>query len=72
MYYRGAEITALYPVSTLPPITALNITAVSYAGRMYFGLIAGRSVVPDLAVLTSFLDEAFLELAAAAGVDVEH
>jgi diacylglycerol O-acyltransferase len=72
LYYQGAEITALYPVSTLPPITALNITAVSYAGRMYFGLIAGRSVVPDLGMLTSCLDQAFRELAAAAGIAVEH
>jgi diacylglycerol O-acyltransferase len=56
----------------LPPITALNVTAVSYAGRLYFGLIAGRSVVPDLAMLTSYLDAVFLELAEAAGVEVTH
>ena len=71
LYFKGAEVVALYPISTLPPITALNVTAVSYAGRFYFGLIAGRSVVPDLAVLTSYLDAVFMELAEAAGVSVE-
>jgi len=71
LYFKGAEIVAMYPISTLPPITALNVTAVSYAGRFYFGLIAGRSVVPDLDVLTSYLDAVFLELAEAAGVSVE-
>jgi len=34
-------------------------------------LIAGRSVVPDLDVLTSYLDAVFLELAEAAGVSIE-
>jgi hypothetical protein len=72
MYFKGAEILGLYPISTLPPITALNVTAVSYHGRLYFGLIAGRTVVPDLSVLTSYLDQAFDDLAEAAGVPVNH
>jgi len=67
-YLRGAPIVGMYPISTLPPITALNVTACSFAGTMYFGLIAGRTAIPDLAVLTSFLDNAFTELAAATGV----
>jgi diacylglycerol O-acyltransferase len=70
LYLRGAECVAMYPVSTLPPITALNVTACSYAGTLYFGLIAGRTAIPDLAVLTSCLDSAFVELAKAAGVAV--
>jgi diacylglycerol O-acyltransferase len=70
LYFRGAEIIGLYPVSTLPPMTALNVTACSYAGTMYFGLIAGRTVVPDLDVLTSYIGDAFMELAGATGVNV--
>jgi diacylglycerol O-acyltransferase len=70
LYLKGAECVAMYPISTLPPITALNVTACSYAGTLYFGLIAGRTAIPDLAVLTSFLDQAFLELAEATGVAV--
>lgn len=71
-YLRGAEIVGLYPISTLPPITALNVTACSFAGTMYFGLIAGRTAIPDLAVLTSFLDQAYRELAEASGVGDNH
>jgi len=67
-YLRGAEIDGLYPISTLPPITALNVTACSFAGIMYFGLIAGRTAIPDLGLLTSFLDDALRELAEASGV----
>lgn len=72
MYIRGAEQIGIYPISTLPPMTALNVTACSYAGTMYFGLISGRTAVPDLDVLTGFLDEAFHELAEATGVAVNH
>ena len=72
LFFRGAEEIGLYPVSTLPPMTALNVTVCSYAGTMYFGLIAGRTAVPDLDVLTAYLDDAFMELAEATGVPVRH
>ncbi len=72
MYFKGAEEIGLYPISTLPPMTALNVTVCSYHGTMYFGLIAGRTAVPDLDVLTSYLDDAFHELAEATGVAVHH
>jgi diacylglycerol O-acyltransferase len=72
LFFRGAEIICLYPVSTLPPMTALNVTVCSYAGTMYFGLIAGRTAVPDLDVLTSYINDAFIELAEATGVPVRH
>jgi hypothetical protein len=49
-------------------MTALNVTVCSYHGRMFFGLIAGRSAIPDLDLLKSYLGDALLELAAAAGV----
>jgi diacylglycerol O-acyltransferase len=62
MYFRGAEGVEIYPVSTLPPMTALNVTAVSYAGTMYFGLVSGRTAVPDLQKLTDCLDQAYAEL----------
>ena len=68
-YVKGARQLAIYPVSTLPPMTALNVTACSYDGSMYFGLIAGRSAVPDLNLLTAYLDEAYDSLAGAAGMN---
>ena len=69
-YLRGAEIVGMYPISTLPPITALNVTACSFAGTMYFGLISGRTAIPDLDRLTSHLDDAYRQLGEAAGVDL--
>jgi diacylglycerol O-acyltransferase len=67
-YFNGAEAVGLYPVSTLPPMTALNVTCCSFAGTIYFGLIAGRTAVPDLPLLAAYLDEAFEQLAVATGV----
>jgi hypothetical protein len=49
-------------------MTALNVTAFSYVDTLFFGLIAARSAIPDLPELTAYLDEAFVELADAAGV----
>jgi hypothetical protein len=66
LYLNGAECVGMYPVSTLPPITALNVTACSYNGTLYFGLTAARTIIPDLDVLTAYLDDALLELAEAA------
>jgi diacylglycerol O-acyltransferase len=67
-YLKGAEALAIYPVSTLPPMTALNVTCCSFAGTVNFGLIAGRTAVPDLPLLAHYIDEAFRQLAAATGV----
>jgi diacylglycerol O-acyltransferase len=62
MYFMGAEATEVYPVSTLPPLTALNITACSYVDTLFFGLVSGRTAVPDLQKLTEYLDEAYADL----------
>jgi diacylglycerol O-acyltransferase len=48
MYFRGAEVLEAYPVNTLPPGVALSMTVCSYAGSMFFGLVSGRSALPDL------------------------
>jgi len=68
LYLKGAEMLGIYPVSTLPPLTALNVTAVSYVDTLNFGLIAARTAIPDLPLLTSYLDDAFRELAEATAV----
>ena len=67
-YFRGAEVVGIYPVSTLPPMTALNVTACSYAGTFFFGLISGKTAIPDLKRLTDILDETYEELKDLAGV----
>lgn len=71
-YFKGAKALAIYPISTLPPMTALNVTACSYAGTLYFGLVSARSIVPDLPRLTEYLDDALAALAGAAGSATQH
>ncbi|NNK33424.1 MAG: wax ester/triacylglycerol synthase family O-acyltransferase [Xanthomonadales bacterium] len=68
MYFRGAEVTEVYPVNTLPPAVALSMTVCSYAGTMYFGLIGGRTAIPDLSRLRDFLDRAYADFREATGI----
>jgi diacylglycerol O-acyltransferase len=49
-------------------MTALNVTACSYAGTLFFGLVSGKTAIPDLKKLTDCLDESFLELKELSGV----
>jgi diacylglycerol O-acyltransferase len=62
MYFRGAELNEVYPVNLLPPAVALNITVCSYAGSLFFGLVSGRTAIPDLGALANHLDNAYREL----------
>jgi len=68
MYFRGAEVAEVYPINTLPPAVALSMTVCSYAGMLYFGLISGRSAVPDLQKLSVHLDDVYLEFGKLTGV----
>jgi diacylglycerol O-acyltransferase len=62
MYFRGAEVIEVYPVNLLPPAVALNITVCSYAGKLFFGLVSGRTAIPDLQALAKHLDDAYRDL----------
>lgn len=68
MYFRGAEVVGVYPVNTLPPAVALSMTVCSYAGKLYFGLVSGRTALPDIERLNSHLSAAYGELRELAGV----
>lgn len=64
-FVRDAELAEYYPLSALPPGLHLNITLFSYAGRLNFGLVATRDMLPDLHRLGDYIEEAFSELEAA-------
>ena len=64
LWFRGAEGLNAYPMSTLPPMTALNVTANSYAGVMHVGLVAARTSMPHLEDLAAHMDGVFAELSA--------
>jgi diacylglycerol O-acyltransferase len=59
LYFRGAAVLEAYPVTTLPPGVALNMTVCSYAGKLFFGLVGGRSALPDLYRVTEHLEAAY-------------
>jgi WS/DGAT/MGAT family acyltransferase len=61
LYLKGARMLEMHPISTLPPSNLLNITLFSYAGELYFGLIA-TDALPNLERLGDYVVEAFTEL----------
>ena len=68
MYWNGARIEEMYPVSTVYDGHGLNITTCSYADRVGFGYAAGRDVVPDIETLIPLTEQSLAELEAAVGV----
>jgi hypothetical protein len=61
LYLKGAKMEEMHPISTLPPSNLLNITLFSYAGDLFFGLIA-TDELPNLQRLGLYVQEAFTEL----------
>jgi diacylglycerol O-acyltransferase / wax synthase len=68
MYYSGAHIEEMYPVSTVYDGQALNVTTCSYADRIGFGYAAGAEAVPDIDTLIPLTEQCLSELEAAVGV----
>lgn len=46
LYLAGAHVQRYYPVSIVTHGLALNVTLQSYAGKLYFGVISAKDVVP--------------------------
>ena len=67
MYWNGAHVEEIYPVSTVSDGTALNVTVCSYADRISFGYLAGRDVMPDIEAVTGLTEQCLAELEAAVG-----
>lgn len=63
LYIKGARMEEMHPISTLPPSNLLNITLFSYAGDLFFGLIA-TDELPHLERLGEYIASAFTELEA--------
>ncbi len=63
LYLKGALLEEMHPVSTLPPSNLLNITLFSYAGKLFFCLIATEDL-PELPLLAGYVGTAFGELEA--------
>jgi len=65
-YLCGAKLIAHYPVSVVTDGQGLNITLVGYLGKLHFGLVVCRELIPDIDVLAGYLvDELALLVEAA-------
>ena len=62
LYWNGAELEAIYPLSIPTENQALNITCLSYADHLEFGLVGCRMAVPKLQRLLDYLEDSLAEL----------
>jgi len=65
LYFRGAELVAIYPASIVTHGQALNITCQSYAGSMNFGFTGCHASLPSMQRLAVYAAQALQELEAA-------
>jgi len=68
LYWNGARLDALYPLSIPVDGQALNITCTSTEDTIAFGLTACRDAVPGLGAMTGLLDDELRLLEHAAGL----
>ena len=57
LYMAGAKLVANYPVSVITDGMGLNITVMSYNGRMDYGIVADRDQMPDVGRLIDWLQD---------------
>jgi len=62
LYMNGSRLDSLSPLSLLLHGNALNITCISYAGTLNFGLTGARDTLPHLQRLAIYMGEALSEL----------
>ena len=68
LYWNGARLQGVYPVSIVLDRMALNITLTSYVDQIEFGLIGCRRTLPSLQRLLDHLENGLVELEWAAGI----
>jgi diacylglycerol O-acyltransferase / wax synthase len=66
LYWNGARLSGIYPLSLIADGFALNITQTSYAGSMEFGVTADRQRLPKVQRLIDHLEDALAAMEAAA------
>jgi WS/DGAT/MGAT family acyltransferase len=67
LYMMGREMREIVPVAFLPENHALAIAAMSYNGKLDFGLIGDYDAMPDLERMAELFQESLDELLEAAG-----
>lgn len=68
LYVCGARVVALHPMSVITDVSGgVNITVFSYDGRLDFGIVADRDMVPDVWNLIDYLRDSLADYGAMAG-----
>ena len=67
LYWRGARLQGLYPLSIPLHGQAMNITVVSYTGELQFGIVGCRRTVPHLQRLLAHLESELAALETSVG-----
>ena len=62
LYFNGARLEAVYPMSPLMQFTALSIDCVSYAGTLNIGFTGARDTLPHLQRMAVYLGKAVADL----------
>ncbi|GII58028.1 diacylglycerol O-acyltransferase [Planotetraspora thailandica] len=63
LYICGGRVLAQYPMSVITDVSGgINMTVFSYDGRIDFGIVADREMVPDVWDLIDYLRDALAEL----------
>lgn len=67
LYRAGVKQTAMYPLSIITPGSGINVTCLSYAGNVDFGITLEPSMFPDAWALVDGLQGALDEYVALTG-----
>lgn len=68
LYWNGARLDGVYPMSLLFDGYALNITQTSYAGSFEFGITADRKAVPKMQRLIDHIEDGLTALEETLGI----
>ncbi|MDX5297464.1 MAG: WS/DGAT domain-containing protein, partial [Gammaproteobacteria bacterium] len=68
LYWNGARLEGMYPVSIVLVRMSLNMTLTSYQDQIEFGLIGCRRTLPSLQRLLDYLENSLAELEQVAGI----
>ncbi|MDX6326155.1 MAG: diacylglycerol O-acyltransferase / wax synthase, partial [Nocardioidaceae bacterium] len=68
LYWKGARMTGMYPLSIPLHGQAMNVTVASYDGMLNFGLTGCRRTAPRLQRLLTHLDDELAALEEGVGV----
>ena len=62
LFCAGSRVAEIYPIGPMAEGIGVNVTVFSYKGRVTFGLLACRRLIPELAELAVHIDDALGEL----------